>query len=209
MPTAFAIWIGSADVWLLSSMRISMSLEVNLIFTNFLWEMAEEVGFEPTERYQRSSVFKTGALNRSATLPIFLFKRFFFRINWLFWLLVVFNAFFADVFSAVVWTITIPVAFSASLADCLQLHVVSKKNVFKKCLPDLTLSNPDCISMCYSRGVDFHHRRDAVLDFFQLDVQANFLAREIGFEPMILVLETNALVQAKLHSRKLLSFWFW
>jgi hypothetical protein len=31
--------------------------------------MAEEVGFEPTEGYKPSAVFKTAAFNRSATLP--------------------------------------------------------------------------------------------------------------------------------------------
>ncbi len=31
--------------------------------------MAEEVGFEPTKGYKPLPVFKTGAFNRSATLP--------------------------------------------------------------------------------------------------------------------------------------------
>ena len=32
--------------------------------------MEGEVGFEPTERYERSSVFKTEAINHSTTHPI-------------------------------------------------------------------------------------------------------------------------------------------
>jgi hypothetical protein len=32
-------------------------------------ELAEGVGFEPTVRINRTPVFKTGALNRSAILP--------------------------------------------------------------------------------------------------------------------------------------------
>lgn len=31
--------------------------------------MAEKVGFEPTVRYSRTAVFKTAALNHSATSP--------------------------------------------------------------------------------------------------------------------------------------------
>ena len=38
--------------------------------------MAEEVGFEPTKGYKPLPVFKTGAFNRSATLPnISLFEK--------------------------------------------------------------------------------------------------------------------------------------
>ena len=35
----------------------------------FLFQLAEEVGFEPTKGYKPLPVFKTGAFNRSATLP--------------------------------------------------------------------------------------------------------------------------------------------
>ena len=35
----------------------------------FIFYMAEEVRFELTEGYEPSTVFKTAALNRSATLP--------------------------------------------------------------------------------------------------------------------------------------------
>lgn len=34
-----------------------------------MWILAEKVGFEPTVRYSRTAVFKTAALNHSATSP--------------------------------------------------------------------------------------------------------------------------------------------
>ena len=45
--------------------------ELHFIFIWFFYfqEMAEAVRFELTEGYQPSTVFKTVALNRSATLP--------------------------------------------------------------------------------------------------------------------------------------------
>lgn len=39
--------------------------------------MADEKGFEPSKRYKRLPVFKTGAINRSATHPYFDYIGFF------------------------------------------------------------------------------------------------------------------------------------
>ncbi len=43
-------------------------------FQGWNMELAEGVGFEPTRGYSPLPVFKTGALNRSATLPCLYFR---------------------------------------------------------------------------------------------------------------------------------------
>ncbi len=51
-----------------------------LVFTRAFLNLAEAVRFELTEGYKPSSVFKTGALNRSATLPWALSYKYSFRM---------------------------------------------------------------------------------------------------------------------------------
>ena len=43
--------------------------------------MAEKVGFEPTVRYSRTAVFKTAALNHSATSPTY--ENFIYDLTWI------------------------------------------------------------------------------------------------------------------------------
>ena len=61
-PGLFALPIGAAV--LLSRRSLQSSF-----LTDFVGQLAEEVGFEPTNGYPLP-VFKTGAFDRSATLPV-------------------------------------------------------------------------------------------------------------------------------------------